>query len=86
MYILAKKDFNKICFNFKEGNKYPITNIFEDSYCFIDENDYGRTISKNYLKEQKEYLELKKEKLCTHNSEVKIYDIIICSKCGEVII
>ena len=85
MYILCKKDFNHICFDFKKDVKYPITNILTDAYCFCYPNGQGGTISKSYLKEKEEYLEFVDQKSCSHKEEIEIYCFVICKECQELI-
>lgn len=87
MYIYCKKDFNKICFKFKSGVKYPIVSIEKDCYNFISEKDYADSISKGYLNDNREYLELRKEKICNHSKEnyIEVFGNTLCHVCHEII-
>lgn len=85
MYIQCKKDFNKVLFDFKKDDKCPITNIVDDCIYFISSNGKPDNISKHYLEVNKEYLEIKKEKLCKHDNIIKVFNLILCSECDELI-
>lgn len=89
MYIQCKKDFLKGRFKFQKDAQCPITNIIGDTYYFFYPDGTSDFISTGYLNELKEYVEVRKEtssySSCNHDMRERIWNLIICSGCEELI-